>query len=266
MEKSIEYVEVSNLPSVKCEHLPAEYLERVKQEIELDAKLGLSNQAKQVAAGAINKEIEALFKQTEYEEVTPKEISEHFEISKLKRSFAIHNYFQKFKYAYAMVAYATIMTCALIVSHFYKFTGMTESFVILATVLMGLSAAFFGIWGFLQFFDKDFIRHTYGKIHVRLDVEDVKKTMLKIPYGAKLKLEEAFDSKLFNSFLICHPNVSYMDIEPKPKIIDPAIIGVKRNTYANTDKWYLICYWDIPKDIDMAKQKIKDFKKFKILG
>jgi len=106
----------------------------------------------------------------------------------------------------------------------------------------------------------------FTSIKAELDLRPLKETDIEIPYGAKLKAEEAFDSKIFEALVIAHPKftVQKNSIEIKEKIIprinlDPAICGVTAD-----DRLFMIVYWDVKKDIEKTAQKIKKFRKFKL--
>jgi len=258
-----------NLPAqfgVNSNNLPAEVIERAVHNLRLDAKLNLETQAQFDAADLVNQDIDALFKETEYEEVTKKDIENLFQIPAMQRNVAAYNFFHKYKFsaasfgAFALCAYFTVTSGAAL-THIHLSLG-------LATVAwIGVVALFVATVGFLvhifAYLDDSMIpRHP--RIDVKLKVEDIGKTAIKIPYGAKLRLEEAHDSQKFDHFYICRPQVELTNVQPKPKVIDPAIIGVKRNKVSGTEKWYMIVFWDIPKDIDATEKRIKQLKRFKL--
>lgn len=91
-------------------------------------------------------------------------------------------------------------------------------------------------------------------------MEDVKDTMIEIPRIAKLKMKEAKDSELFEAFTIAHPQfrVDRQIYAPTFKL-DPVILGVTKDS-----RMFMICWWDIQKDIDKVLKNINLFKKFKI--
>lgn len=62
-------------------------------------------------------------------------------------------------------------------------------------------------------------------------VEDFDTTKVEIPYGAKLRYEEAVETKEFDQFLVCYPSLE--------ELTDPAIVGV-----ADDGSWKLIALWD----------------------
>ena len=106
----------------------------------------------------------------------------------------------------------------------------------------------------------------FTSIKAELDLRPLKETDIEIPYGAKLKAEEAFDTKIFEALVIAHPKftVQKNSIEIKEKIIpkidlDPAILGMTAD-----ERLFMIVYWDVKKDIEKTAQKIKKFRKFKL--
>jgi hypothetical protein len=61
-------------------------------------------------------------------------------------------------------------------------------------------------------------------------------------------------------FSIAHPEFKVDRQVFKPKLkLDPVILGVAKDSRA-----YMICWWDIEKDIDKVKENIRLFKKFKV--
>jgi hypothetical protein len=112
-----------------------------------------------------------------------------------------------------------------------------------------------------------FIGDKFGKLvfnyefmSVDLAMEDVKDTKIEIPRIAKLKMKEAKDSELFEAFTIAHPQfrVDRQTYTPTFKL-DPIILGVTKDS-----RMFMICWWDIQKDIDKVLKNINLFKKFKI--
>ena len=99
-------------------------------------------------------------------------------------------------------------------------------------------------------------------VSIGLKKEEISSTHLKIPYGALLKMKEAREANIFTGFNIYYPEVEMKTVKfefPQPASIDPAICG----NLENGEKC-LICYWDIPKDIDKAKERIKELRGKKI--
>lgn len=70
--------------------------------------------------------------------------------------------------------------------------------------------------------------------------ENVSKTTTPLPYGVLLKLKEAVDMKIFDSFEIWRPENDAEKkerLEKQPTFSDPWIVGIFNN------KSYLICGW-----------------------
>jgi hypothetical protein len=97
-------------------------------------------------------------------------------------------------------------------------------------------------------------------IDVKLKIENIKETMVIIPRMAKLKIKEAKDTGIFEEFTIAFPYFSVNREEYKPyRKVDPVILGVTKD-----NREFMICWWDIAKDIDKVQTHINMFKRFKI--
>jgi len=107
---------------------------------------------------------------------------------------------------------------------------------------------------------------TFLTMGVSLDIVPLNETEVEIPRGAKLKVAEAFDTKIFESFVIASPkfNVKKHQIDIHEKVIprftvDPAICGVTAD-----NRLFMIVCWDKKKDIYRMKRSIRRFKRYKI--
>lgn len=258
--------QLPSLVGVTSNNLPAEVIERAVDNLKLDSKLGLESQSVFDAAELLNKDIENLIGTTEYEEVTKADIENLFSIPSMKRQTYMFNLFHKYKYAAGCIAMFLVL--AFCTTTFGKYlAGLHLSIGVATIAWIGVVAMGIGVIASaihaVYYLDESQIP-SHPQINVSLKVEDISKTSIKIPYGAKLRLEEAFDKKMFDGFYVCRPDVTYEQVTPKPKVVDPAIIGVKRNRIAKTEKWYMIVFWDIPMDIDATEKRIKQLKRFKL--
>lgn len=101
-----------------------------------------------------------------------------------------------------------------------------------------------------------------GKIVLRLKKDSVEHSGVAIPFGAQLRLEEAKEKKLFESFQVVYPNViteSQLAAE-RARERDPALVGLFEGSM------YLICSWDLPKDIEKVEADMEALKALKIEG
>jgi hypothetical protein len=100
----------------------------------------------------------------------------------------------------------------------------------------------------------------YEVLKVKLDMTPLKKVDMKIPYGAKLKVQEAAKTGIFEDFVLAKPVFS---VEQKEIIIDlkpdPAILGITKDS-----RMFMIVYWDIQKDKEKVLKEIHRFRKYKL--
>lgn len=100
------------------------------------------------------------------------------------------------------------------------------------------------------------------KIVLRLKKDSVERSGVAIPFGAQLRLEEAKEKAIFESFQVVYPNViteSALAAE-RARERDPALVGIYQGSM------FLICSWDLPKDIEKAETDIEALKALKIEG
>lgn len=99
-------------------------------------------------------------------------------------------------------------------------------------------------------------------ITLRLKRDSVENAGVAIPFGAQLRLEEAKDTGFFTSFKVVYPNVvteSALAAE-RARERDPALVGEFNGSM------FLICSWDLPKDIQKAEADMEALKALKIEG
>jgi len=256
------------------QHLPAnqsdlEYVKDFQKNITLDVKLGLESQAREGAKELVDNDIDEILKGEPYSEVNINDLEKLFSIPQMRRKSMVWNLFQKYKYSLAYFAVAAITSNAswfLAHSNIFVFdnvAALSEVWAVIGVVALGVAAIVGTIFGFMLL-DPDKIP-THPQLVIDLQVEDVAHTSMKIPYGAKLRMEEAFDSGKFDYFKIAYPQPRIENVQkPAPKIVDPAIIGCKRNSLTRSEKWYMVVFWDIPQDKEITERKIRELKRFKL--
>jgi hypothetical protein len=89
---------------------------------------------------------------------------------------------------------------------------------------------------------------------IKLTIEPVDKTDIYIPRGAKINLKEAKTTGLFKEFYIAKPSIVQ-------KQIDPALLGKTED-----NRLFMICYWDIERDLIEVTEQAKDKKNNKIIN
>lgn len=101
-----------------------------------------------------------------------------------------------------------------------------------------------------------------GKIVLRLKKDSPERSGVAIPFGAQLRLEEAKEKGIFDSYQVIYPNVvteAQLAAE-KARERDPALVGLCAGVM------YLICSWDLPEDVKKAETDMEALKALKIEG
>lgn len=101
-----------------------------------------------------------------------------------------------------------------------------------------------------------------GKIILRLKKDSPERCGVAIPFGAQLRLEEAKEKGIFDSYQVIYPNIvteSQLAAE-RARERDPALVGLCAGVM------YLICSWDLPEDIKKAETDMEALKALKIEG
>ena len=258
------------------QHLPVnqsdlQYVRDFKQNIALDIKLGLESQAREGAKTLVDNDIDEILKGEPYAEVNIDDLEKLFSIPQMRRKSMLWNFTQKYKCSMLGMATAgTASNACWFLAHSSLFTfdnvaSLLEVWTVVGCVALGIVTIIALIAGFMFMDDSKIPDHP--KLVIDLEVENVKHTSMKIPYGAKLRMEEAFDTGKFDSFKISYPKPRIENVKrPAPKIVDPAIIGCKKNSLTGSEKWYMVVFWDIPKDKEITEKKIKELKRFKIVA
>jgi len=248
------------------------YVEEAAEELELDKVLGLKNQAFMDLATVVRKDIDELTKSNDYYEVDEDDLEKLFEIPTLRRKCWNFNIWNAFK-AVAPIIEGGIFAAITYFIFYYLIEGspsdQTMQFSEFVLGIVGIITAIITIgWPIGRYTETK--NDDTGKMEggvsaqfagVKLIVEDLTKTNIKIPRGAKLKTLEAQDTKIFDKFQICYPHFHIKEKVFKinlPKL-DPAIVGVTADK-----RMYMVCYWDIQNDIEKVNRSINRLKKFKL--
>lgn len=236
-----------------------EYVEDIAEELELDKKLDLPNQEVISGARLIREDIDELTKSNEYFQITEAGLTKMFKIRPLNLKCSVHNNIQFMK-ALSTV-FGPCMAFIGLAIPAWMIAINTPGFV---NNIPAIAFSALGIGLFIRTMVKGWT-FSWNKIIVRLKQEPVEQTKVRIPKGAKCKLLEAKETGIFKDFFIAYPNV---DIENKtvtsPEIkinleLDPAIMG-----RTDDGRAYMVCWWDIKKDIDRAINQIDKIKNLKI--
>jgi hypothetical protein len=248
----------------------AAYLQEFKDDIKLDIELGLRNQYEIDQTNVLKKDIDTLTQSNNYFQVTPKLLNKLFKIEELRALCAFHNLkeaiVESIKGSYRPILYTVLLVFSILGTlQLIHIVNSNSPFAF----WMYTAVVFAIIWDLTDFgfliacfcsdkFGK--LEYDYEFMKVDLAMEDIKDTKIPLPRIAKLKLKEAKDSELFEGFSIAHPEFKVDRQVFKPKLkLDPVILGVAKDSRA-----YMICWWDIEKDIDKVKENIRLFKKFKV--
>jgi hypothetical protein len=246
------------------EDVETSYYLKKKKEIELDQELGLTNQSLISNMELLKNDIDHLTSSKKYYPVTERMLNQMFRIRKLKNKCLLHNLKEIFDKTWNrlwLFFTSASLTCG---SAFLIKYSMIKDLYLWKNVFMS-STIFFGcictISAFFALFIKG-IKIRYQYIQIELMKEPINVTKYKIPYGAKLKMKEALDTKIFKDFIIAYPKVEVRNEEIDVKIrmeTDPALLGI-----TDDKREFLICWWDVKHDIDKAEKKIDWIKKFKV--
>jgi len=280
-EKEEERKQVKNLPATMADvsllrHKKAEgsnpaYLQAIKEEISLDIELGLNNQFEIDQKRVLQKDIDELTKSNEYYQVTPKLLNRLFKLGHLRSlctSFNIKEaVIQSINGAKIQIIFGILLIGSALgivtMVHFYDSLKPTAQFYTdFGIALTAIAAIVFFVCIIVSFIEEDFghIEFNFKFMQVGLNIESIKETRVIIPKMAKLKMKEAKDSEIFEGFSIAYPKFYVDEKHYKPTFkFDPVILGVTKDS-----RMFMVCWWDIAKDIDRVKTHIKMFKKFKI--
>jgi hypothetical protein len=256
----------------------ADYTKAKKDEINLDVELGLQGQFTLDQNSLLKQDINELTKSNDYREVTPRILDKLFKMAQLKTMCFVPNVkeisMQTFRGIRVPLLFS-VLTVALVVACVqlgYKGNGINgphSMYLDLSALVTGIGAVCSVVIGISSFFSGGVLHNDvvfeYCFLGVRLKMESVNQTKMKIPYPAKLKMKEAKDSGLFKDFVITHPEFYTESKKFKPELKlpsfpDPIVLGV-----AEDNRMFMVAWWDIKRDIDRVKENIKVFKKFKVV-
>jgi hypothetical protein len=248
-----------------------DYLKPLKDEIALDIELGLENQFSIDQRKILQKDIDTLTKSNNYYQITGKLLRRLFKMESLKSMCISHNIWEALiKTFFGLKTPLIIITigviCWIAAVHIGPVAcNLKSAYHAIANVSMAMlviSATLSLVLFIVSFATEAFgkIRFNFQFIGVELKMENIKETKITIPRMAKLKIKEAKDSDLFEEFRIAYPYFTVNREEYRPRRrTDPVILGV-----AKDNRWFMVCWWDVAKDIDMVQTHIDMFKKFKI--
>jgi len=254
-----------------------DYVQRAQHELEIDERLGLKNQAEKTAKELMANDIDELTNSRDFYEVDKQAIGKLFGLKDLKARCVGHNISESVTNtckALVLPLCISALAVGLIVG------GIKTAMVAAAANSiwwgMGATGIFIGAIGAIigagwAFFNKVDFRYTF--IDVNLDIQKLEETDIRIPYGAKLKTDEARETGIFDGFAIITPKFTQQKRELTsqqmrdairerfaPKFsFDPAIVGITRD-----NRMFMVVYWDIENDREKVITDIEKFKKFKL--
>jgi hypothetical protein len=235
-----------------------DYFEKQKKEIKLDIDLGLANQYAIDQKKLLQQDISSLTQSNNYYHISKKQLAKLFKIQELERLCFWHNvkeaFFGFFKAVKVPLVFAALAT-ALIWGGVYMSLNWAE----FTLILLGCVAATASVISCCVQ-PIGCVKFKFNFLDVRLKIERISDTKLVLPTMAKLKMKEAKDTEIFEDFSIAYPWFTASNIDYVPFKKDPVILGV-----AKDNRFFMVCWWDIAKDIDKIKTSIEMFKKFKII-
>lgn len=246
-------------------HTDKPYVKEAQANINLAQDMGLKNQELLDNLDLLSSDIDELTSSNNYYPINDDVLNRLFQIPKLSRkcfSYTKISLTKGFFKAWGRSSILTLMFFAWI-------PFMYEVIVQNNIITMAEWGVWFGLliiavgaissWSFQS--DNDL---EYHELYVKLVKDKIEETKVKFPFHARKKLKEAMDTKIFKNYVISYPLVSFVEhsisLPKMPRIdTDPAIEGITEN-----GNRYLICYWDVKKDIDKMEKQIKWIKNFKI--
>lgn len=256
-----------------------ERLERVKHDMELNKKLGLHGQNKKLANEVKSENIERVMDKTKYPEINEKGLLNLFGVSGLNWDIWKHNLKIIFKYGIAIPLFCVLVLAGgieylnwlpdpnVIIHKFGQFMGVFMVILAIATgfisLVLCLGSVVFFIMSYASFFTNETPIKDNKLIKLSLTIEDLATTRTMIPYGAKLMLSEAMDSKLFQGFHLVKPDITELYKKRAIPKMDPAFVGVMN--LDGEEKWFLVSLWDIEKDKERVIGDLNNITKIKKL-
>lgn len=243
-----------------------EYSKRAQEELDIDQALGLKFQAEMSAKEVVKKDIDTLTSSKDWVPITKQQLEKLFGFGKFKMICALENIKESLIGVYKdnagfWISFAFLFAASLSIVCAFKASPINMVFrtgAILSTV-----TSFIFTMGFLV--NNDGFRFNFAFMWPVLKMERLVNTEVRIPYGAKLKTHEAYESKVFEEFLLAKPEIKFTEHSHKvslPKLpVDPAIVGATKD-----GRMFLIVYWDVENDKEKMTSDIKRLRKLKIRG
>jgi len=239
------------------------YVEKYVDELELDEKLGLDIQTSYTQDSLLKEDIDDLTNSRDYVPVTEKAIKKLFKFGMLKKKCFLNNIKEALScvpevFGILLVGIVATLATSLLTASFFNAVGKVMQFTLVGGIVLSAIVAIVGIAWTIACFREGV---SFDFIKVKLRNENVTQTRIRLPRGAKLKLLEAKESKIFDSFHISYPEayVEHKEIKIPEMSVDPAILG-----RTSDGQLFMICYWDIQKDVDKTVEKIEILKRFKV--
>lgn len=244
----------------KMSAVETEAFKKASEDMALNVALNLPNQADITSRELVGKEIDELTSSADYYPITKRQLEKIFKMQQLHWLCFVNNVLSVIRTfinpwyrptVSIMAPVACYMLCSLIIgSHLSNADKWLFGSILVPATILGVCIAIF----------VPTLR--FRLANIELNLESTKKTRIKIPYGAKLKLLEAKEKGIFEDFVVAHPKLDIKDFDVTVRFpADPAILGVARD-----DRMFMICWWDIQNDVDRVTKNIKEFRKFKIKG
>jgi len=252
---------MDRLPTIPMERHPlmkgrnTDYFEKEKDRHKIASELGLKNQVTHSILNVYQQDIEKLTDSKDYVQISDATLKNLFGIGKLKAK-AFGNNIGRFFNSNAkwpLLAGVGAIGGLVLAAGFPSmspFLGIPLAVIILLLIVTCVGSLIqYSVDG----------KFTFEFISVELKKEPIERTIIKLPYGALLKLKEAKESNIFKDFIIASPEVKTEEYTIRILGNDPAILGITEDA-----RQYLICYWDIKGDFDRAEAQIERLKKLKI--
>jgi hypothetical protein len=247
-------------------------IEDISEELDIDNKLGLVNQAEITATNALRHDIDVLTTSKDYFEVYPKLLEKLFKIGSLRRKCFWYN-LKSAAIGFIQMSWLPLFFHIAFLALIYpmlKFSfavfpweiNSFEIFIGIVNIICWVGMLMLLVLGFSGW-DGRVLKRT--ELNVKLETIPLGQVKTKIPRGAKLKVLEAQNTHIFQEFVYVTPDFEakskYFEVDLKKILppIDPAILGITIDK-----RLYMIVYWDIEKDIEKVVKKIDHFKKFKL--
>lgn len=260
---SLSTIKIDDYRHPLLKGLERAHVEKGIEELNLDEELGLKRQAQFTAKTVLQSDIDELTKSNDYYEVNKKTIEKIFGVASLRAICLFHNIIEAIRGTFDTLKYGILVSAVmvgilLITVSVWNHAQPKPMMVLLA---LALAAASFGsfIGAIVVIFKNVEDGFDYDFMAVKVDSRPLRDSDIKIPYGAKLKIKKAKDTKIFEDFVIVHPefNLEHKHFQPSFKV-DPAVLGVTRD-----NRTFMIVYWDIEKDREKVIRNIQSYKKFK---